>query len=388
MSIINQMLRDLDARQASSIERAGLPAGLRTLPPEPRRRAQPWGLLLIGLIVGAATVGFFANPSAPPPVTHAEKAAPPQSAPVSAVPPVAPAETPVITAPAPSPSAVAATSAEVTAPPPQAAPAPAAHPKPAAAEKPNIPVPAPTARPITPPSSASTAEQARTASPATEPVATKPTAPATGEARIDKQSKTAPTHELAEAEYRKGMQAASQGDHATALPSLRRALEIEPRHAKARQALLAVLANLRQWEEVKRVAQEGLSLEPSRTPWATLLARLQYEHGDGDAALKTLESHAAHAANDADFQALFAFLLQKRQRQAEAVPHYQAALRQRPTEGRWWFGLGLALEAAGRGEEASVAFAKARETGNLPAEMRSSVEEKLRASSVSVGSPP
>lgn len=381
MSIINQMLRDLDARQASAQERAGLPSGLRTLPPEPQRRAQPLGLLVIGLIVGAAAAGFFARQSAPPPVTHAEKAAAPQSAPVSAVPPAAPAETPVITAPAPSPSAAAAAPAEV-APPPQPAPAPTAHPKPAAAEKPNIPVPAPIAKPIAPPPSASTADEARPASPATGPVATKSTAPAMGEARIDKQPKTAPTHELAEAEYRKGMQAASQGDQAAALPVLRHALELEPQHAKARQALLAVLANLRQWEEVKRVAQEGLSLEPSRTPWATLLARLQYEEGDVETALKTLEEHDAHAANDADFHALFAFMLQKRQRQSEAVPHYQAALRLRPNEGRWWYGLGLALDALGRSEEARAAFAKARDTGTLPSEMKGSVEEKLKGPSL------
>lgn len=381
MSIINQMLRDLDARQASSQERAGLPSGLRTLPPEPRRRAKPWGLLAIGLIVGAAAVGFFARQSAPPPASTAEKTAAPLPAPAPATSPAAPAETPAVAVPAPSSPAVSATSPLATAPPPQAMPAPTANARPATVENPIAPVPAPAAKPIAPPSPApTTGEQTRPAAPATEQVEAKPAAPAAlGETRIDKQPKSAPTRELAEAEFRKGIQAASQGDHAVALPALRRALELEPLHAKARQALLAVLANGRQWEEVKQVAQAGLALDPTRSGWATLLARLQYEEGDVETALKTLEKHDAHAANDADFHALYAFLLQKHQRQAEAVQHYQAALRLRPNEARWWYGLGLALEAAGRGDEAKAAFARARETGNLPGEMKASVEEKLRS---------
>jgi len=199
-----------------------------------------------------------------------------------------------------------------------------------------------------------------------------------GEAQIDKQPKGGLSREQAEAEYRKGMQAAGSGDLAGALPPLRRALEIDPRHAKARQALLSVLANSRQWDEVKQVAQSGLALDPARSGWAVILARLQHEQGDTEGAVQTLETYQAHAAGDADYQGLFAFLLQKRQRHAEAAQHYQAALALRPHEGRWWYGLGLVLEGAGRGDEAKAAYGKARDAGNLPADMLGIIEQKLR----------
>lgn len=388
MSIINQMLRDLDARQASSQERAGLPSGLRTLPPGPRRpRALPWGLLVVGLIVGAAAVWFFASQSAPPPVALTEKSAAPQPIPVPTTPLAPSAESPIIAEPLPSSQAASPTASVVTASAPRSASAPVAKARSAATEKSEPSVSAPAAKLIAPPSPAPTGEQARPAALAAKPVETMPAAPTAGQLQIDKQPKTLPTRDLAETEYRKGVQAASQGDSATALPSLRRALELEPHHAKARQALLAVLASLRQWDEVKQVAQAGLTLDPARTGWATLLARLQFEEGDTRAALKTLDGHAAYAANDADFHALSAFLLHKTQRPAEAVQHYQTALRLRPNEGRWWFGLGLALEAAGRGEEARAAFMKAQAAGNLPAELLISVEERLRAASPSVPPP-
>lgn len=206
------------------------------------------------------------------------------------------------------------------------------------------------------------------------PVATVPV----GEGQIDKQPKGGVSREQAEAEYRKGMQAAGIGDYAGASPPLRRALEIDPRHAKARQALLSVLANSRQWDEVRQVAQSGLALDPAKSGWAVILARLQHEQGDTDGAVKTLETYQPHASGDADYQGLFAFLLQKQKRHAEAAQRYQAALGVRPGEGRWWFGLGLALEAAGRADEAKAAFGKARDAGNLPADMLGIIEQKLK----------
>jgi MSHA biogenesis protein MshN len=352
MSIINQMLRDLDARHASANERAGLPTGLRTLPPEPASRPKTWLLLAAGLIVGALIAWFFVSQQASTPVMP--QAVTPVAQP-QPVPPPAPMTAPEAPAPVPVP-------APVPAPKPAPAPAPAVVP----VTKPPAPVAAaPVAAPVEKPMKAV----------APPPVAAAPM----GAGQIDKQPKSGGLpRELAETEYRKGMQAAGIGDNATAIPALRRALDIDPKHIKARQALLSVLASSRQWDEVKQVAQSGLALDPARTGWASILARLQHEQGDTEGAVKTLESHAAYAAGDADFQGLFAFLLQKRQRYADAVQHYQAALALRPGEGRWWFGLGLAFDAAGRGDEAKAAFGKAREAGNLSTDMLGIIEQKLK----------
>jgi MSHA biogenesis protein MshN len=347
MSIINQMLRDLDARQASANERAGLPPGLRTLPPEQVSRPQAWLLLAAGLLVGVLIAWFFVGQQTSTAVTQQPGPAEPTAPPV--------AQQPVSPAPAPAP--VPETPALVPAPKPASVPAPAVAPaiKPAA---PAVAAPVETPAKVVVPSPALAAPM--------------------GEIQIDKQPKGGMARDQAETEYRRGMQAAGSGDSAAALPALRRALEIDPRHAKARQALLAVLASSRQWDEVKQVARGGLALDPAQSGWAVILARLQHEQGDTEGAVKTLEVHAAHAARDADYQGLFAFLLQKSQRHGEAAQRYQAALELRPGEGRWWYGLGLALEAAGRGDEAKVAFGRARDSGNLSADLLGVIEQKLR----------
>jgi MSHA biogenesis protein MshN len=198
------------------------------------------------------------------------------------------------------------------------------------------------------------------------------------EAQIDKRPKGGQGRELAEAEYRKAMQAVKRGDNEAALPSFKRALELDPELARARQGYLSVLVAVRRWDVARQVAEQGLDLDPTQSSWANIVARLQFEQGDAAGAVQTLERFAVHASHDADYQGLFAYLLQKQQRPAEAAERFRAALQVRPNEGRWWFGLGLSLEQAGNAAGAKEAYAKAKAVGNLPPDMASTVEQKLR----------
>jgi MSHA biogenesis protein MshN len=357
MSVINQMLRDLDARDASAQERAGLPSRLRPLPPATRARPPQWRILLAGAGIGALVAGsvvaiFMESRQAPAPAVAAAPAdpapRPPQPQPVEDG---AMKLSTLIAQPAnPSPPPSKSMTAGVAAP----------------AVKNSAPQPRPIA----------SAEPATTPKPVSQP--SPATAEASSEAQIDKRNKGGAGREMAEAEYRKGMQAVKRGEPAAALPLFQRAIEFDPTHARARQALLSVLVSGKQWAEARQVAEQGLALDPAQSGWAVILARLQFEQGDVAAATATLERHAPHARNDADFQGLFAYLLQKQQRPAEAAERFKAALALRPSEGRWWFGLGLALEGAGHGGEAKEAYARAREAGNLPGDMAGIVEQKLR----------
>ncbi|MCX8085730.1 MAG: tetratricopeptide repeat protein [Rhodocyclaceae bacterium] len=364
MSVINQMLRDLDARQASEQERAGLPPRLRPLPPARSSRAQSWRYLLIGMALGGLVAGLaVAWLMAPPP------SSPPQA---------------VLPAPTFSP-ATAASPAPATPAPPAAGSAPAAEAKRAdlgemkLATQLALPQAAPgKAVERSSPTKSDNRQEVREPAAATVKTDPAPAVPAP-EAQIDKQSRGGPGRELAEAEYRKGMQAVKRGEPAVAQPLFQHALELDPQHARARQALLSVLVGAKAWEDAKRVAQAGLMLDPAQTGWAVILARLQFEQGELSEALATLEKHAAYAAQDADYQSLYAFLLQKQQRFAEAAERFRAALALRPAEGRWWFGLAVALEQVGRLEEARQAYAKAKEAGNLPAELAATAEQKFKA---------
>lgn len=354
MSVINQMLRDLDARHASEQERTGLPPQLRTLPPLPVTRSKQWWLLAAGMAAGAVIAGFFASVF------------------MGSVPATLPAAVP------PAPTFVAPRVEEELRLPIEAGEMKLATQLKAFPEPLLVPDPLPVVPPAAPP--AIVKPKPEPAKPAPAPRETKPAPPSPppAEAQIDKRSKDGRAHDQAEGEYNKGVQAVRRGDNAAGLLSLQRALELDPTLAKARQALLSVLVGGKQWDAARQAAQTGLALDPTQSGLAMILARLQFEQGDTAAALDTLTRHAAHATGNAEYQGLFAYLLQKQQRPAEAAQRFQAALALRPNEGRWWFGLGLTLESAGRGGEAKEAYAKAKEVGNLPTDMAAVVEQKLR----------
>ena len=75
------------------------------------------------------------------------------------------------------------------------------------------------------------------------------------------------------------------------------------------------------------------------------LARLQVDRGDLAGAWQTLDFSLPAAGHSADYQGFTAHVLQRLGRFREAVVHYLNAARLAPGDGRWWLGLGLALEA-------------------------------------------
>jgi MSHA biogenesis protein MshN len=105
---------------------------------------------------------------------------------------------------------------------------------------------------------------------------------------------------------------------------------------------------------------------------------LQTERGDLPAAASTLQTTLPAAADKAEYRALYAAVLQRAGRHAEATEHYAAALKLTPGNGVWWMGLGISLEAEGRIAEARQAFQSARAGGNLAPELAAYVEQRLR----------
>jgi len=428
MSVINQMLRDLDSRQASEQERAGLPPRLRSLPGMGAlaNNARGWRMLVFGMIFGVLLTGLAAwllAPLAIPLVLRGAVPAslsvtPPATLPVT-LPDAAPTPPVVVSAPTVTQQAAEETlhlpidqadiklspslsqdKSNAVSPPvadeilavkkSQEAKEPLIKPQGEVKATPKT-APKPDTKPVEvlpPPAMLAITPAPHQAMPKPKsPPASVPISAATAkssalshvaETQINKRVKGEQVHEMAEVEYRKGMQAIKRGENSAALPALQRAIELEPGFAKARQALLSVLVGARQWTEAQQVAQNGLALDPAQSGWAMIVARLQFEQNNAPAAIETLEGYAAHAASDADYHGFFAYLLQKQQRPGEAAQHFQIAVGLRPSEGRWWFGLGLSREANGHLKEAQQAYAKALEVGNLPADMAAVVAEKLR----------
>jgi MSHA biogenesis protein MshN len=215
-------------------------------------------------------------------------------------------------------------------------------------------------------------------SPAAVPVAPAVVANGSGPASIDKQPRLGTPRERAEQEYRRGIAALNLGRLGDAQGALRSALKEDAGYQEARQLLLKLLVEQRSLEEARQLLAEGLAVVPSQVSWIMTLARLQIEAGDAKAAWATLEAGLPYARNSSEYQGFAGGVLHRLQREPEAADAYRAALRLAPNDGRWWLGLGLALEAGGAAGEARQAFQNARASGSLSPEMTVFVDQRLR----------
>ncbi|WP_310450319.1 tetratricopeptide repeat protein [Sulfuritalea sp.] len=365
MSLVNKMLRDLDARRAGNGERAALPAAVTPLAARQEPRGVRTPILLATVLLLAALGAWYAGSeqSAAPAVTTAVPAAPVPATLAAQTEPAAPAAPASLPANAP---ALAALSSLRMAD--QLAAAPATLPKTPPKTESKAPAIA-TSLPKPPP-------QAAAAAVAAKPVVKEPTEPM--ESRIDKQVRLPSAVERAEADYRRGLLAQRQGNADGAAGSYRAALENYPEHAAARQTLAAQLIDAKRFDEAEELLRKGAELPPVRLASTLALARLKVERNQAGAALDLLLKNAASGERSAEYQGFAGALLNRAGRTAEAVEHYRAATHLAPNEGRWWAGLGIALDAAGKGPDAREAYQKARALPGLPADLAQHIEQRLR----------
>ena len=398
MSLINKMLQDLDKRHAA--DRGGKKTLTEQLRPvkTPMDKRRIVIEVFAGLIVGGGWAGWGYYQIVPRSVVtdlafqarakRLQPPAAPQTAVVAQAPQTAAAPAAIPPAATAAPVTGAAASAAVPVAPPPASAEPARVDRLRLATELGTPFSEKSsgAKPRTERKPA--AEAAPKRKPAPEPVAEAEQVPAErpvpgahkarGQVSIDKRTHLATPAERAESEFRKASALLNQGRVAEAIDGYKSSLTQDAAHAAARQALVGLLLENRRIDEAQQVLQEGLNLNPDRSNYAMLLARIQVERADLQGAHELLARHAGSAANNADYHAFDAALLQRLGRHKEAVSGYQAALKLAPTAGVWWMGLGISLQADKRDAEAREAFKRAKSAGGLGPDLVSFIDQRLK----------
>lgn len=331
MSLVNDMLRDLDARSDSeALERT-----LGGLDPAPIRRNQPayahWLLvpLLLGLAGGAAWLWLTHEDEPPRP------AAGMTTPPVTAK-PLPPLAGPLVTETPPDPT------------PPTPKPEVASTPAPAAAPAPLPAVP----------------ENAHV-----RPVQTEPA--------VIKKARALSPMQQAEQYYAEAMTAFREGNLRLAESRLSDALALAPDHIRAREQLVLVLLMQQRPREAEMQLREALSADPTQSRLAMQLAQLLAGRGQSEAALAVMEPALLDGAANAAFLGTLAGLYQQTGRPQQAIDNYRAALSLRPDMGVWWMGLGISLEQSGDLTAALDAYRRAESAKHLKPSLQKYVEQRL-----------
>lgn len=358
MSLINQMLKDLEQRNTPAEELKPLVGEVRSVRDDP----SSGNGLRIFLVLLLLALGGFA--------IWWKQQAPVAVAPVAALPPstaqaVAPAAVP---APPPLPTAPEPASLAGNAPTPLRLPgldielrtAPSTAERPMAPEKKVEPV------------------STVVATESTKSMADEKPREKHVKAPSDLSIKSVTPQQKGENLYKQAVSLLQQGRVSEARDALSQSLAESPANHGARQMLAGLLVENRRSGEAVNLLQEGVKLAPDQTGFVMALARLQVDAGDRKAGLQTLEQSAKYAADDAEYNGFYAALLQREHRHDEAVTHYLTALRADPANTSWLVGVGISLQEQDRFADAREAFERARQVGQLSPEVSAFVEQRLR----------
>lgn len=366
MSLVNQMLKDLEARRAQLPQGdslRGLHAAPATIP-----RAGRWPLLLLLAGAGGGAFGWWLSQpgdpalSLPIPMAMAESDARDAAAAV----PAAPASDTHAAAAAPATDMPTPTDIPAADIPPAAAitlaaletPAQAAPPRPALEPTPAEPTPVIKPAPRRPPATA----LARTEDTGERPGVMHKTA-----RPLDPQQRAA-------RHYTEALQSLRGGATADAETALRAALEIQPGHGESAQTLATLLVQQGRHGEAEAVLDQALKIDAQQPALRALQARLLAESGRDTEAVALLQG-----TTDPEALALLGALQQRLGNDAAAAAAYQQALQHAPRRGAWWLGLAISLERTRQPGAALEAYRRALADTALDTQVNDYVRGRIAA---------
>lgn len=178
-------------------------------------------------------------------------------------------------------------------------------------------------------------------------------------------------------EYRLAAGEAAAGNDRDAIRRLQDLLASNTEHHGAKLLLASLYIRQQQPANAEALLEDALARHPLHAPYARLLAQLLVADKRHDEAIARLESALPGALRDADYQALLAGLYQRSGKPAAAVQHYTRALELSPRQGEWWMGLGISQEQDGNRDAAQTAYRKALQF-RLDATLRDYIDQRLR----------
>lgn len=364
MSVINQVLKDLDRQGANPSAPPGVFAINTAQAP-----AANWPLRLLGgLLFGLAAAWWFWPASPVPPMKQAP-------APVTASVP-APVPAPVVE---PLSTPQLALSETLTAPAPVNQSPDTSHSAPMPTASPPDTVSQPAAKPDAAPAALPKPTAVIAISPRLDkrlPDKRMPeiAPPADAAQRVVKEIKPPSAQMQADEAWRQAGQLLEQGRNHDAQTRLELALRLDPGLTAARQKLIALVLGAGDTGSAEALLREGMLQHPDDAWYPRSLAQVHLQRGDFAQAggiLKAALGKHPEAAN----WALYASTQAKLGKPAESALAYREALRLDPSQGNWWIGLAVALEKSNARADAGAAYQRALQT-RLSGELRDYAQQQ------------
>lgn len=183
--------------------------------------------------------------------------------------------------------------------------------------------------------------------------------------------------EQAQASIQRGFEAMQRRDYREAVDEFMAGLSVLPQDDNARMALYRVLRRQGRVAEAEGVLEAGLADAKQPHRFASVLARNYAARGQVESAITLLALAPPPIAESPDYYALWGALLQQQGDYAAAVPVYEELVAYSPRNAAWQAGLGVALQQVDDIETAVEAYRNALDVGGLQPAVEEYVREQL-----------
>jgi tetratricopeptide (TPR) repeat protein len=183
--------------------------------------------------------------------------------------------------------------------------------------------------------------------------------------------------QLAERSYEQALEAIDQNNFEQAEIELQASLKKVPNFIKARKTLVTLLINRQQYHSAAQLLQAGLRYTPDSVDLIKLYAQLLVRQGRLPKALVILQHVTPALEDEPEYYALMAVLRQRLGDPMIAAQLYEQLLKYNSNNSVWWMGLGIALESFGKRNAAVNAYKHAISTGGLSPDVQAYIEGKI-----------
>jgi MSHA biogenesis protein MshN len=168
---------------------------------------------------------------------------------------------------------------------------------------------------------------------------------------------------LADKKITQAEQAMEVNDLTKAASLFEEVLLLLPEHETARKQLAALWYGKKAYQDAINLLSQGIALAPQAEEMRLMSARIYFEQGQARQALNLLSP--VNNSDKVELQILLASVAAELNEHEVASAAYQKLLLLEPTVGRWWLGLAASFDSQGQFKPASHAYSQAINKGNL-----------------------
>ncbi|MBO9489625.1 hypothetical protein J7384_04535 [Endozoicomonas sp. G2_1] len=182
--------------------------------------------------------------------------------------------------------------------------------------------------------------------------------------------------ELAEQKFKQAEQALLLNQVQKAESLFEEVLLLTPQNNLARQQLAALWFGRQDYQAAVNLLQQGISQAPNNIEFRLMQARIFQRQGNFRAAYDVLIEKAQ--TPNVDYQALLANAAQQSQQFNAAIEAYQFLMQAQPQQAKWLLGLAVAYDSDSQFEQALLAYKQAVQQGGLSATTLNFAKQRLQ----------